>query len=50
MLCYRLGTILYLDLKKGGEETKTSEFKQDIGGTVECTKIIIRGTKGCGQM
>ena len=28
----------------------TSEFRQYIGGTAECMEIIIKGSKGCGQM
>ena len=33
MACSRLGTILYLDIQKGKEATKISEFQQSIGGT-----------------
>ena len=29
---------------------ETLEFKQEIGGTESCMKILIMGTKGCGQL
>ena len=48
--CYRLGTMLYLYIKKGKEYTKTAEFQQNIGGTAVCMKRPIIATKGCYQL
>ena len=38
VVCSRLGTMLYLDIKNGKEKTKTSQFQQFIGVTLECIK------------
>ena len=45
-----VGTMLYLDIQKGEEAMTTLEFQQEIGGTAACMKIMIRGTKWCGQL
>ena len=29
---------------------KSSDFQQKIGGTSTCMKIIMKATKGCGQL
>ena len=42
--------MLYLDIQKGKEAMKTPKFKQHIGGTAVCTKILIVDRKGCGKM
>ena len=43
--------MVYLEIQRGGGgEMKTSEFQQYFGDTVACTKILMRDTKGCGQM
>ena len=39
--CYRLGNMLYLDIQKGEEATKTSEFQQQIVGTVMYMKRLM---------
>ena len=48
--CSRLGTMLYLETKKGKEAIETSEFQQDIGGNMACMKILTRGKKCCGKL
>ena len=48
--CYRLGTMLYLEIQKGKEAMKTSEFQQQIGRTVACMKRLMMATKGCDQL
>ena len=42
--------MLHLDIQKGKEDTKTSQFKKNIEGTTACTKILAIDTKGCGQL
>ena len=32
------------------EETKTLDFQQHIGGMADCMNIIMKATKGCGQI
>ena len=48
--CYRLGDMLYLEIQRGKEEMKTSEFQQETGGTTACTKRLMRSTKECGKL
>ena len=50
VVCSRLGTMLYLRIQKGKEDTKTEECKQKTIGTTEFTNILIMDTKFCGQM
>ena len=50
MDCSRLGTMLHIEIQKGKEAMNTSNFKQQIGGTVACIKILMMATKGCGQL
>ena len=42
--------MLHLDIQKGKEVMKMSDFKKDLGGTAACTKILTMAKKGCGQM
>ena len=42
--------MLYLEIKNGKEESKTSKFQQDTIRTVLYMKIITRGTGGHGQL
>ena len=46
----RLGNMLHLDIQKGKEAMKTSEFEKYIGGNSYCMKRLAIGTKGCGQL
>ena len=46
----RLGTMLYPDIQNGKEAMKVSDYKQEIGGMYDCMKIVMKVTKGCGQM
>ena len=48
--CYRLGTILYLEIQKEKEVMKVSDYQQDIGGTDACMEIIMKATRGCSQL
>ena len=48
--CYRLGATLHLDIQKGEEAMKTSEFQKYLRGTVACTKRLTMATKGCVQL
>ena len=34
VFCYRLGTMLHLDIQKGKGTTKKAKFQKDTGGTV----------------
>ena len=47
---YRLGAMFHLEIQKGKEATKTSEFKKYIGVTSACMNIPSIATKGCGQL
>ena len=44
--CYKLGNMLYLDIKKRKGTMKTAVFQQQIGGTEACTKRLIMAKKG----
>ena len=46
LACSRLETMLYLEIQKGKEATKTEKFQQQIGGTSECMDIITMDKKG----
>ena len=50
LACYRLGTMLYLYIKRGKEAMKTAKFQQHIGGNTSFMKILIMDTKGCGKL
>ena len=43
--CSRLGTMLHLDIQKGEEAMKTSEFQKYLGGTDTCMKILVMSNK-----
>ena len=45
-----LVTMFYLEIKKGKEAIKASEFLQDIGGKTACINIILKAIKGCGKL
>ena len=47
---YRSGTVIYLEIKKGKEEMKTLELKNNILGNVMCMKRLTRVTKRCGKL
>ena len=40
LACSRFGTMLHLDIQKGKEYKKTSNFQNDIGGTTTCMKRL----------
>ena len=42
--------MLHLEIQKGKDTTEIVQFQKDIGGTVDCTKRIIRVTNGCGKL
>ena len=46
----RLGTMLYPDIQNGKEAMKVSDYQQEIGGMYARMKIVMKVTKGCGQM
>ena len=48
--CSRLGTMLHLDIQKGKEAMKKSEFQKVLGVTSACMKRLAISTKGCGQL
>ena len=50
MVCLRLGTVLHLEIQKGEEVMKTSEFQKYLGGTTVCMKRLAIATRGCGQL
>ena len=50
MACYISWTMLYLNIRKGEDDTKTAEFQYQIRGTTVCMKIIIMAIKGCVKM
>ena len=45
-----LGTMLHLEIQKGEETMKTSNFQRFLGGTTACMKRLSIVTKGCGQL
>ena len=47
---YRLGTMLHLDIQKGQESMKRSNFQKDLGGTTACMKRLAISTKLCGRL
>ena len=46
----RLGTMLHIEIQKGKEAMKTSEFQFFLGGTTACIRRLAIDTKGCGQL
>ena len=44
------GIMLHLEIQKGEEAMKTSKFKDNLGGTAVCMKMLVMTTKGCGQL
>ena len=48
--CSRLGKMLHLEIQRGKESMKTSEFQKKLGGTTACMKRLAIDTKGCGQL
>ena len=42
--------MLYLDIQKGKEAMKTSEFQKYLGGTTAYMKIRLTDNKGYGQL
>ena len=42
--------MLHLEIQKGEEAMKTSEFEKYLGVTDACMKILSINTKGCGQL
>ena len=46
----RLGTMLYLEIQKGKEDMKASEFQKYLGGNNACMKRLSIATKGCDQL
>ena len=50
MSCSRLGNILYLEIQKGKESMKVSDFQNNIRGADIFMKIIMKANKGRGKM
>ena len=48
--CLRLGKMLHLEIQKGKEVMKTSNFQKGIGGTTVCMKRLAIVNKGCVQL
>ena len=48
--CYRLGTMLYLEIQKGEKAMKTPYFQKYIRGYVAIIKRLMMATKGCSQL
>ena len=46
----RLGNLLHLEIQKGKEAMKASNFQRDIGGTVACMKRLMMATKEFDQL
>ena len=46
----RLGTMLHIEIQKGKEAMKISEFQNFLGGTTACIRRLAIDTKGCGQL
>ena len=42
--------MLYLEIQKGKEAMNELAFQPQIRGTGACMKIIMKSTKGCGQL
>ena len=47
---FRLGTMIHLEIQKGEEVMKTSEFQKYLGSTATFMRRLIMATKGCGQL
>ena len=50
MACSRLVTMIYLKIQNGKEEMKSSCFQQQAIGTAAYMNIMVKSTKGCGQL
>ena len=50
MDCFRLVTMLHLEIQKGKEAMKTSIFQKYLVGIAACLKRLTISTKGCGQL
>ena len=48
--CYRLGTMLHLEIQMDKEAMEKLTFQKYLGGTEELMKRLIMATKGCGQL
>ena len=48
--CSRLGMMLHLEIQKGKEAMKKSQFQNVLGSTTGCMKRIAIATKGCVQL
>ena len=48
--CSRLGMMLQLEIQKGKEAMKTSNFQNVLGGNNACMKKLAIATKGCGKL
>ena len=48
--CSMLGTMLHLDIQKGEEAMKTSNFQKYIEGTTVCMRRLAIANKWCGQL
>ena len=46
----KLGTLLQLEIQKGKEAKKTSNFKKYLGVNTACMKRLKIATKGCGKL
>ena len=46
MACYRLGTMLHLDIQNWKEAKKAETFQHQIGGPSPCTKILMMFKNG----
>ena len=48
--CLRLWKVLHLDIQKGEEAMKISEFQKYLGGNAVCMERLVMATSGCGQL
>ena len=48
--CYRLETMLYLEIQNGREAMKASYNHVNTGWADSFIEIIMQATKGCGQL
>ena len=48
--CYRLGTMLHLEIQQREEAMKTLNFQKYLGWTVACMKRLVMDTKVCDQL
>ena len=50
VVCSKFGTMLHLEIQKGKEAMKTSNFQKYLRGTNVCMKRLASDTKVCGQL